>query len=75
MKKNVGDCNLYKQSEDIIKKYEDLAFLKLWEKGIIDCCNGGHPRKGKHKLLFERTVCDMYEADERKKKRKSDKSK
>lgn len=68
-------CDLYEQSEDIIKKFEDLAFLKLWEKGKIKCCGGGHPGKGKHKKLFERTACDMYEAHKRKMKKKSDKSK
>lgn len=64
------DCDLYKQSEDIIKRFEDEAFIKLAEKGKIECC-GGHPGRGKHKRLFERTACDMYEAH----KRKSDKSK
>jgi len=70
MGKNVGDCDLYKQPEEVIKEYEDKAFLLLAKTGKIDCCGGGHPRDGRHKKMFERTVCDMYEADKRKKKRK-----
>ena len=68
-------CDLYRQPEEVIKLFEDLAFLELYEKGKIDCCAGKHPSRGKHKKLFERTVCDMYEAHKRKTKKKSDKSK
>lgn len=60
-------CDIYEQSEDVVKKYEDLAFLKLANDGKIECCGGGHPAFGRKRKLFLRTLCDLYEADKRKK--------
>jgi hypothetical protein len=80
MKKPLNDCDLYKQPDDVIKEYEDRAFVEMMLNNLIPCC-GGHPGEGKHKKLFYRTACEMYEADKREKekprrlKKKSDKSK
>lgn len=78
MRKSDVDCDLYKQSEEVIKKYEDKAFIELALSHIIPCC-GGHPGEGKHKKLFYRTACSLYEADKieesktKKKKKRLDK--
>jgi len=78
IKKNIPkDCDLYKQSyEEVVKLYEDKAFMYLASIGKISCCGGNHPRFGRHKKLFIRTACDMYAEDmENQKRRKSDKFK
>lgn len=66
MKKDVH-CDLYSQSEEVIKTYEDLAFMELINLGKLDCCNEGHPRFGRHAKLFIRTACNIYERDKRRK--------
>lgn len=70
------DCDLYKQPKNIIEKYEDLAFVELLTEGVMPCCLGSHPREHKrYKKKFEKTACDMYDADRKTKKRKLDKFK
>jgi len=76
MRKTHFVCDLYKQSEEVIKKYEDMAFLELSIAGVLPCCMNSHPRESRYKKKFERTACDMYESETQKHKRgKSDKFK
>lgn len=64
MRKVITD--LYLETQEIIDKYEDMAFVKLSMNGDIPCCIGVHPRETRHYKKVKLEAQRMYGLDKSK---------
>lgn len=55
--------NLYKESQYIIDKYEDQAFVDLAMNGEIPCCLGAHPKETRHYGVVKKRAQQLFVLD------------